>query len=207
MAYRPSFARKRWQADRGAALDVLARAHVELGEVDGPGRPLKIGRPIAHAYVLRLVAEFQGFARDLHGLAVDRLVELSRSDPRSQPLLVAAATEGRFIDRGNADLRSIRNDFRRLGITELDTKLAARNGYWRASPRRRGDRSSYGDLIEVRNALAHGNEGQLRALRSRGVLDTVTWARSRLPGLDRFAHALDRVVWEHLEDTFGTEPW
>jgi hypothetical protein len=35
----------------------------------------------------------------------------------------------------------------------------------------------------------------------------VSWARSRLPGLDRTARALDRIVWEHFRDTFGSDPW
>jgi hypothetical protein len=45
------------------------------------------------------------------------------------------------------------------------------------------------------------------ALRARGVFDRVTWARGRLPGLDRTARALDRVVWDHLHSTFGRSPW
>lgn len=83
----------------------------DLGEVDGRrGRPLEVGRPVAHAYLLRAIAEFQAFVRDLHDLGADKLVEMSQPDVRFQPLLVAAATEGRLIDRGNADLRSPRND-------------------------------------------------------------------------------------------------
>lgn len=178
-----------------------------MGEVDGPGRPLEIGRPIAHAYVLRVVAEFQAFARDLHDLAVEKIVELSGTAVEHRPMLTTAATEGRHIDRGNADLRSLGNDFKRIGLSGLSTKLAARSGYWKSSTRRRGDHAHYRDLIELRNCLAHGNQRQLDGLRTRGVPDTVTWARSRLPGLDRTAGALDRVVWDHLTTTFATDPW
>jgi hypothetical protein len=62
-------------------------------------------------------------------------------------------------------------------------------------------------LIELRNALAHGNQGQLDRLRARGVADTVTWARRRLSGLDRTSRALDRLVWDHVVETFKSEPW
>jgi hypothetical protein len=64
--YSRSFPLSRWLGGRREAIEALAQAHAHLGEVDGPGRPLEIGRPVAHAYVLRVVAEFQAFARDLH---------------------------------------------------------------------------------------------------------------------------------------------
>jgi hypothetical protein len=177
-----------------------------MGEVDGPGRPLEIGRPLGHAYILRVVAEFQAFVRDLHDLAAERVIDLANPDARYRPLLVGAATEGRFIDRGNADTRSLENDFRRLGINGLKGRIAARSGRWSPASGR-GDQAYYQDLIELRNALAHGNQGQLDRLRARGVADTVTWARSRLSGLDRTSRALDRLVWDHVVETFKSEPW
>ena len=97
-------------------------------------------------------------------------------------------------------------DFRRLGIGGLKGKIQARDSRW-ISANGRGDQAYYQDLIELRNALAHGNQGQLERLRRRDVADTVTWARNRLPGLRRITRALDRVAWEHLEQTFGVEPW
>lgn len=72
VAYSMSFPLGRWFGARREAISTLARAHAYLGEVDGPGRPREIGRPVAHAYVLRVVAEFQGFARDLHDLTAER---------------------------------------------------------------------------------------------------------------------------------------
>jgi hypothetical protein len=84
--------------------------------------------------------------------------------------------------------------------------IATYNHYWQRSAGR-SDQAYYQDLIELRNALAHGNQGEVNRLRARGVADTVSWARARLPGLDRTARALDRVVWDHLVTTFGTEPW
>jgi hypothetical protein len=205
--YSKSFPLGRWLGPRREAIEALAQAHAQLGEVDGPGRPLEIGRPVAHAYVLRVVAEFQAFARDLHDLAAETTVSLSGADPRSQAMLIAAATGGRMIDRGNADLRSLQMDFRRIGITGISARVAVHNPRWSSTLAWRGDYAYYQDLIELRNALAHGNQQQLDQLRSRGVLDTVSWARGRLPGLGRTARALDRVVWDHLGSAFGRNPW
>jgi hypothetical protein len=205
--YSRSFPLGRWLGPRREAIEALAQAHAQLGEVDGPGRPLEIGRPVAHAYVLRVVAEFQAFARDLHDLAAETTVSLSGADPRSQAMLIAAATGGRMIDRGNADLRSMQMDFRRIGITGISARIAVHNPRWSSMSAWRGDQAYYQDLIELRNALAHGNQQQLDQLRSRGVLDTVSWARGRLPGLGRTARALDRVVWDHLGSAFGRNPW
>lgn len=207
MAYSSSFPLTRWHGPRRSAIGTLATAHAATGEVDGPGRPLEIGRPIAHAYVLRVVAEFQAFTRDLHDLASEMLVGNSEALPQHRPMLIAAATDGRYIDRGNADLRSLSNDFKRIGMSGLRQRIAPHNQYWEKSATRRGDRAYYGDLIELRNCLAHGNQGQLDRLRSRGTSDTVTWARSRLPGLDRTARAFDRAVWDHLMTVFETDPW
>jgi hypothetical protein len=125
MPYARSYALVRWLTDRQEAINTLAAAHAELGEVEGPGRPLEIGRPIAHAYLLRVVAEFQAFVRDLHDLGAEKLVELSGVTAPGQALLITSATAGRFIDRGNADLRSLERDFRRLGMTGLVGRIAA----------------------------------------------------------------------------------
>ncbi|MBI2709262.1 MAG: hypothetical protein HYX34_06165 [Actinobacteria bacterium] len=153
-----------------------------------------------------MVAEFQAFVRDLHDLAAERLIDLADPTTQFRPLLIAAATEGRLIDRGNADVRSVQQDFRRLGVSGLAARLQASGGRW-APSNGGGDRVVYQDLIELRNALAHGNQGQLDRLRARGVSDTVTWTRNNLPALNRTARALDRVVWDHLRGTFRTDPW
>jgi hypothetical protein len=191
--------------ERRRNIDTLAAAHAAVGEVDGPGRPLQIGRPLGHAYILQIVAEFQGFARDLHDLAVERMVDLSGVLAPYIPLMTEAASLGRQIDSGNAGLRSLQVDFRRVGLHGLQGQLAAANPKWSAPGG--SDKQAYEDLILLRNALAHGNQAQLDELRSRSLADTVTWARQRLPALNRIARKFDRVVWEHLLQSFGQEPW
>lgn len=113
VAYSPSIPLQRWTGPRRASILTLAQAHAAMGEVDGPGRPRELGRPRWHAYILRVVAEFHAFVRDLHHLAAERMVEQTHPGPQYRPLLVGAVTEGRLIDRGNAAVRSIEQDFRR----------------------------------------------------------------------------------------------
>ena len=207
MPYSKSFPLERWLGPRRESISALAQAHAQFGNVGGPGRPLEIGRPVAHAYVLRVVAEFQAFVRDLHDLGAQRMVALSNADLTSQAMLITAATEGRMIDRGNADLRSIEQDFRRIGVRLIRLQLASHNVRWNSMGAYRGDRAYYQELIQLRNALAHGNQRQVDSLRAKGVFDRVTWARERLPALNRTARALDRIVWDHLHSSFGGNPW
>lgn len=207
MPYSHSYALRNWLGPRRDAISALARAHAWITQIDDPGHPLEVGRPIAHAYVLRVVAEFQAYARELHDLAIDVVVTLAGAGGVLRAVLIAGATEGRMIDRGNADLRTLEQDFRRVGLIALNERLGTRISCWPRTSSGRGDRARYQDLIQLRNALAHGNEDQLDQLRARGVVDTVAWGRARLADLDRFAHALDTIVWEHLRATFGVDPW
>ncbi len=185
MPYSPSPPLCRWHGDRRAAIATVRQAHAATGR----------GRPLAHAYVLRVVSEYQGFVRDLHDFTGDRLVALSGADPRTARALRAAVSLGRAIDRGNATWRSIGDDFERLGI-------ATGPAHGDAADRRR-----YAELIALRNALAHANDRQLARLRAAGARDTVTWARSRLPALNRQARALDRLAWSCLAEYDLGEPW
>lgn len=69
------------------------------------------------------------------------------------------------------------------------------------------DRSRVRSLIDLRNAIAHGNPRQIDRLRDAGVRDTRTWASGQRPALNRLARALDRVAWDHLQQTSHQEPW
>lgn len=161
MTYGRSEPLRRWLGTRSEVLAVLAGAHASTGDVSGPGRPLDVSKPLAHAYVIGVVSEFQGFARDLHDLMVERLLDSAAVSPRFVPVLTKGLTRGRGIDRGNADLRTIKSDFARLGLTPLD--LAVHNWRWSS-----GVSIQFPLLFRLRNALAHGNERELRLLRGEG---------------------------------------
>lgn len=200
VAYRKSEPLKRWLGSRTDVISVLANAHASTGAVSGPGRPLDVSKPLAHAYVTGLVSEFQGFTRDLHDLATERIVGGTGVSPRYAALLIEGLVAGRGVDRGNATLSTIKNDFSRLGMSPFD--LSAHNSYWP-----RGDSGAFDQLLRLRNAIAHGNERELVGLRLAGVRDTVSWGRNRLPVLNRIARAMDHLVWDHVKRLFGADPW
>lgn len=120
--------------------------------------------------------------------------------PAYSALLIGGLVMGRGIDRGNATLSVIKSDFRRPGLARFD--LSHPDPRWV-----QGDKTRFDELLRLRNALAHGNQRELEALRTTGVRDTVSWARRRLPVLNRVARAMDELVWDHLRKVLGTDPW
>lgn len=167
----------------------------------GPGRPKDASKPLAHAYVIGMLSEFQGFVRDLHDLAVERVVSASGAASSFAPILIDGMTAGRGIDRGNATTPTVKADFARIGLSPLN--LSVHNSRWSS-----GDATEFDLLVRLRNALGHANEAELRALLASGsVKDTVSWARARLPLLNRYVTALDKLVWDHLVKATGKEPW
>lgn len=204
MSYSQSAALRVWFGDRRADLAAVEEAHRKVAQATpGAGRPLsRGGDQIAHAFIVRMYAEFQGFVRDLHDIAVIAFVRGSQIPAQHRPPVINAATDGRRLDQGNAGLDVIRKDFRRIGLSSLGSDLAAKN------PRHAADKKRYEELTDLRNALAHGNAEQLRALKAHGIKPTMTWGRSTHPGLNRTARALDRSVWDHARKAYpNLDPW
>lgn len=204
MAYRRSDPVTRWRGDRPETIKVVAEGHATVGGVSGRGRPLDVSKPLAHGYIIVMLREFQGFVRDLHDLAVERLVSASGAATAYRPLPIEGLTKGRALDRGNATQDAIRKDFGRLGIKSVN--IGAYNSRW-VQPGGT-DSKTFDALVQLRNALGDGNETQLRKLISSGdARDSVSWARGQLPVLNRYASALDHIVWDYLRKTTGSEPW
>ncbi len=109
----PSASLSRWESKRVAELDEIEDAHKVIG---GSGRGRRYAtQQINHAYAVLLSSQFQGFCRDLHDEAVDYLVAAL------QPVAMRTAvrellTEGRKIDRGNANAGNLGADYGRLGL-------------------------------------------------------------------------------------------
>lgn len=203
-AYRKSDVLQAWLTDRRDELRAIEEVHrrVIRASTDGD-RPLQRGGDqIADAFIVRMYAEFQGFVRDLHDLAIIAFVRGSQVPLAHRPPVISAATQGRRIDQGNAGLDAISTDFRRIGLTTLRASLDVHN------PRLISDRRRYEELTQLRNALAHGNAEQLRGLIADGIKPTMTWGRAALPALNRMARALDRCVWDHVSSRYpNIDPW
>lgn len=185
--YRPSAPLRAWRGPRRALLDGLAASATSP--------------PLREAYVVRVVAEFQGFARDLHDEAVVRLVTLSKARAAHHGALRRAATAGRRLDATNPSLETLERDFARLGLHDLERRLKATVPHWPAVERQ------LRLLLDLRNAVAHGDERGRVRVRRRGAVATLAWVGRTRSHLDTVANAIDHLLWDQLERTFGREPW
>lgn len=111
----PSIALHDWRTGRADRLDRLLAAHATVGGT-GPGRRW-LTEELNHALVLRLAAEFQGFARNLHTDAARAVAAALAAGvaPRETALLRAFLT-ARRLDRGNATETVLAHDFGLLGL-------------------------------------------------------------------------------------------
>jgi hypothetical protein len=91
MPYSHSYALANWLGLRRQAIPALGRAHTWITRMDGPGRSQEMGRPVARAYILRVVAEFQAYAREMHDLAINAVVTLVGADGFLRAVPIAAA--------------------------------------------------------------------------------------------------------------------
>jgi hypothetical protein len=153
------------------------------------------------ALVLRVMAEFQGYVRDLLDLATIKIVRGSGCGLPYQAQIIAAMSRNRVIDRGNPRLEALEEDLSRLGLQRVRQQLSRKN------PSHAADVARLQRLVELRNALAHADEVKLLSLSRSGTRATKLYITSSLACLGRFASALDKVVWDYLLGSFSTDPW
>jgi hypothetical protein len=189
-----------WQEDRRRHLDELLGAH-ELVGGSAPGRRWRTAA-LNEALILRLAAEFQGFARDLHDQASDVFAAwIAPSSPTVQRVIRNRLVEGRELERSNAHPGSIGRDFGRFGF-EVWRELHRRD-------RRTAEHNiSLGLLNDARNGFAHSDDAKLAGLREKGhplVLRTFRlWRRD----LDILAANLDAETSGQLARLFDQRhPW
>lgn len=189
-----------WRTERTGRLGQLLIAHRSVG---GPARGRRWRTSALNdALILRLAAEFQGFARDLHDLACDRFASWTApTSPAVESVIRNRLSEGRDLDRGNARPGSLGRDFGRFGF-EVWPALATRD---LASTKHN---ESLERLNAARNAVAHDDAAAQAALRSQGYpLVLRTYHRWR-GDLDALAGNLDVEVSHQLGRIFGRPaPW
>lgn len=153
--------------------------------------------------VVRLAAEFQGFARDLHDEAIEFMVTTvagSNSDLLSALRVGMAAN--RTLGRNNANADTLEKDFYRLGML-----------FWgainRAYPRRGHNwRQQLNKLVEMRNCLAHEDVAKQLKLQSEGYSLTESRVKDWQRDLDLLAEAMDDVVGAYLSRLLRVpRPW
>jgi hypothetical protein len=153
--------------------------------------------------VVRLAAEFQGFARDLHDEAVGFLTTSATSGNQSLAnVLQVGISAERALNRNNAGSDTLAKDFGRIGLIfwpAIITQDPILGPGWR---------SDLGNLIKMRNAIAHDDQAQLLSLEQGGLAVGRTlvdwWQRS----LDSLTTTMDDVVGSYLGALLGVpQPW
>lgn len=173
--------------------------------------------------MLNLAAEFQGFSRDLHDLAI-RALHAACSPPAAAELLRSLASSGRELDKGNAHPGARGKDFQRVSVDlwgELRAAMSPARPL-RAPERQRWSRNrkmvspdSTSELLnldleklnDVRNAIAHSELSVLARLKAEGYPATLLGCREWQRSLNELAELMDDVVNSVLSKHVGKRPW
>jgi len=186
-----------WKSGAVVSLDEVVGAHRRLGGTQ-PGR--RALTEINFAYATRLAAHFQGYTRALHSEAA-AAVAAGIADPNLRIVVQTQLTQGRLLDKGNANSSNIGSDFGRFGFKVWD-KVEAHRGP-NAGRKRRLD-----ELLEWRNGIAHDDLARRRAagqlVPARMTLNACrTWRRA----LDHLTLSFDHVVADQVENLGQPRPW
>lgn len=195
MAYKSSPALKTWRTDRAARLDELVAAH-RIVRSAGIGRRYTT-QQLADALFVALAAEFQGYCRDLHDIAI--FASTDGLAPPGDPRLVnarSAYVRSRKLSTGNASWSNLTDDFKKS--FQLDLKRALEAAYttaqvddWRVVIEK---------LNDTRNAIAHSDGTKLANLADPRTLGTFRAWRSALKDA---ISGIDKVVEAYLQNTIG----
>jgi hypothetical protein len=179
-------------------LDELERIHVDARGA-APGRRWGTEQ-LNRSFFVTLVAQFQGYCRDLHDEAIDAHVR--RANPRQGAMLRYVLATGRRLDFASPRPAALGSDFQRLGF-DLVPALRAQG------PRVTRHLHDLDVLVDFRNAISHGREGDITAWRaSGGIRATLASYRRYRRVVGDLAATLDDVVGSQLGAVLGTAwPW
>ncbi|MDL2075543.1 HEPN domain-containing protein [Streptomyces sp. GXMU-J15] len=196
----PSLAYAAWSTKRRQRIDQLFTAHQKV-RGSGPGRRWNTEQ-LNWALVLRLSAEFQGYARELNDLAWDHIMSTcSIPLPQVEAVIQSRIAANRKLDTGNATPSNLAEDFKKLGIPKLWDVL-------KQVDNRAPDWNKLLELLNTaRNGFAHADEVKVAALKAQGHSINLRKIKKWLRELDELASALDDVVRGYLITLTGTAPW
>ncbi|MBJ7324826.1 MAG: hypothetical protein JHC70_21115 [Rhodococcus sp.] len=190
-----------WEDERAKRIDELMEAHRTVGGSDR-GRRWKT-QQLNWSMILRLASELQGYARDLHDLAVAEFVNgLASGFPAAESAIGTQLSNKRLLDSGNAQPGSLGNDFARFGL-QLWPALRAHDS------RAAGWNTDLEALNKARNAIAHDDVLKLQELKVDGYnLNNLTTFRAFRRSMNFLVPALDTVVADHLAAVYRKgKPW
>lgn len=187
-----------WFGDRSARLNELLHLHTRATGLH-PGRR-RGTTEYNRTLITALIAQFQAFARDLHDEAVAEFIAtVPQITVRDQ--IRRLLTEGRKLDAQTPRRANLGADFGRLGI-EI---VAITN---RADVRSFHRFDVLDALVDLRNAIGHGNDAQIAALGDRGFVATKPAFERHRRTLGALARTLDTVVATELARVLHVRrPW
>lgn len=187
-----------WQTTASRRLDQLEQVHVQATGA-GPGRRWQTSQ-LNRSLMVALVAQFQGFCRDLHDDAVK--VHVTAATPGQGSLLQILLTQGRNLGTGNPRRSTLGSDFGRLGFDFIPAAEAADASA--ATQLEELDR-----LVDFRNAIVHGNESTIATIEATGnIRATKQKFRQNRKSLKALAVTMDSVVADRLANLLSiSAPW
>lgn len=189
-----------WRGERKTLLDQLIQAHTAVGGA-GAGRRWATAE-LNKALLLRVAAQFQGFAKDLHAESAITFGSLAQpADATIARVISSGLQTKRDLDRSNAQPDSLASDFGRFGVVLWD-EMKLRDA---RSPARREHFSWFNT---ARNALAHDDAAKLAKVLAEGYKVDLASIRRWRSVLDAIAGTMDEVMASHLARLFSVpKPW
>jgi hypothetical protein len=186
---------------RSAGLARLAELEAVDALVGAGGSAIGLSTTqLIRSLFVSLVAEFQGFCRDLHDAAVD--VHAREANARQAALLRNLLTQGRKLNSSNPRPAALGNDFGRLGFSFIDD-LKARGAPTPAHL------TALDQLIDYRNVIGHGDGwGIIREESRTGIRPTITCYQQHRDDMNSWAGTMDDVVADKLATLLNVpKPW
>lgn len=185
-----------WRNGGLLRLDELEAVHSSASG-SGPGRRWGTSQLNRHLFVA-LVAQFQEYCRALHNEAVG--LHVARAAAGQRDLIRTLLTQKRELDVRNPRRGALGSDFGRLGF-KLILELNATG----PATRRRLDRLE--TLVDLRNAIGHGNEAEIQAIiGAQPISATLASYRAYRRAVDLLAGTMDAVVSNQMARLLGVPP-
>lgn len=194
----PSTALSQWRSSGLERLAELEAVHANLSGT-GPGRRWGTTQ-LNRSLFLALVAQFQGYCRDLHDEAAQ--VFIGQASPHQMSTLKVLVVQGRRLDTHNPRRSTLGHDFVRVGLTLIDDLKAA-------GPQVVDHLDALDRVVDYRNAVGHGDETKIAALEAGGeIRATKRSYEQHRRALDALAGTMDDVVADKLASSLGiARPW
>jgi len=172
---------------RSSGLERLRELEAVHAKVVGPSRGRKWGvTQLNRSMFVALVAQFQGYCRDLHDEATKIHVDAAIGGQKQMIQLLIR--QGRKLDSHNPRRSTLGHDFGRLGFSFIEELKAT-------GPETRRQLDLLDALVDYRNAIGHGDEAAIANLEAAGgVRATKASYRLHRRSLDSLAGTMNSVV-------------